>query len=542
MGCCSSDASSEKKTNQRKSASNVNPTVDEPESARTKTEFATLQDVHVEDYEWGELLGKGAFGSVWRVVRQSDCKEMSCKIIDTASFSKALIGLTMQEIDTLMRLSDGHKGVLKFYDVTKNGSQLQLFMEMCYGGNLAEAMDERIQSMEDIRAISMQLFDVLYFLHEKKIMHMDLKPENIMFSKTKGTDIRVLDFGLCARRRTGASAKGGRGTLNYMAPEVIIGHPFTEQADIWSAGITIYRLMTGEKPWSVSRKTSNEATLQRKFRLSKLRWPDYASEESKQVILATLAYYPHKRPTAEELLKYQWFQKEETSKLDQAHLQRLKIFANRGKLQKALTPLMMKQAQCEDENIIAYARHIHEQTGGELNEFDFDDFVKLIDKIQEEDGKSTKVKSEKSVVGAALTKYDDLEVMFDAIDIDHSGTISLAEFMSWFWYDYTIKQDDRLWQFIKTLDTHGDGLIRYNDVEAKIKEMHEGTDFEEYLQAFQKVMSPGDMYSIEYFAHLFRHDVNVRGQSSVGPQSLESKVMFDLDDADTLLSFGLGHR
>jgi len=494
--------------------------------------FKDVATLHEEEFDWGEELGRGAFGFVISCKDINSGRKMACKILDTKKFTEDVITLTMQEIDTMIRLNRQHGNLLEFYGVKRLGSQLQVFMEICYGGNLNEELDTRIKTTKDCKEIARQLYDVLKFLHAKKIIHMDLKLENIMLKNRTGTEIRLIDLGMCARRNTGMTASGGRGTFANMAPEVILGNDFTEQADIWSAAICIYKLVSGEQfgPFRLFRKpTMTQQYVQEAFDIEKIEWPPFASPECRDVLRASFAFFPSRRPTAHELLLYPWFtSSEEPSEsarlMDNDALARLRMFAHRGKLQHALTPLMIEQAKREynDDTIIQIAQRIHEGTGKEgSTSFDFCEFVQMVNEIVTTDNRGT---SECSFLG----NQNELQAAFDAIDTGHTGAIDLEEFMDWFWYDYIMKQDERLFAFIQTLDVNNLGYITLKDIEQRIKEFH--TDWKQYMEEFQKVMKPDEAYSIEHFAHLFHSD----NESQQRPRSLQSHVWGTLQNPEMM--------
>jgi len=523
MGCCSSADISHAISRvsqfsaEEESRGKYSDVADDPMSMRITETFKDVESLSEEKFDWGEEIGRGAFGFVISCTQIESGREMCCKILDTKVFTEEVISLTMQEIDTMIRLNGQHRNLLEFYGVKRLGSQLQVFMEICYGGNLNQELDTRIKTTGDCKEIARQLYDVLKFLHNKKIIHMDLKLENIMLKGVTGTEIRLIDLGMCARRNTGVTASGGRGTFANMAPEVILGNDFTEQADIWSAAICIYKLVSGEQfgPFHLFRKAKmTKEYVQQAFDVEKIEWPPCASPECQDVLRASFAFFPSRRPTAHELLLYPWFTSSEQSAnlIDDDAMARLRMFAHRGKLQHALTPLMLEQAKrmYKDDRIIEIAKRVHGKTGKPSSKgFNFEDFVAMVKEL---------VTSENSDSDDDfMADLNELQAVFDAIDTDGTGTIDLAEFMNWFWYDYIMKQDERLFAFIQTLDVHNHGYITLEDIEQKIKGFH--PDWKEYMEAFQKVMKPGEEYSIEHFAQLFHGDAETQQ-----PRSLESHV------------------
>jgi len=127
-----------------------------------------------------------------------------------------------------------------------------LVMEWCEGRSLRKILDEgRIQHDRAIR-IAIDVLDALDYIHANGVVHHDLKPENIMIDAAG--NIKLIDFGIAtnstAQRLTQASFKAILGTPNYASPEQVVGKRGDERSDLYSIGIILYEMLTGELPFS----------------------------------------------------------------------------------------------------------------------------------------------------------------------------------------------------------------------------------------------------------------------------------------------------
>jgi Ca2+-binding EF-hand superfamily protein len=227
------------------------------------------------------------------------------------------------------------------------------------------------------------------------------------------------------------------------------------------------------------------------------------SSKAKDVVMALLQYDAAKRPTPSDILNYPWFCSNEDVKLTEDVMEQFDLFAKRGVLQKALTPLMLEHVKGTDKNLIKYAQSLHANTDKDANgEFDFGEFKQCMAHIGDD-----KVRSD-----------DELKRIFDSIDADGSGEVSLKEFMAWFSYDYVLKQDERMWGFIKTLDKNNDGKITLDEIEDALKKKNK--NLLKYMDAFNLVLKPGEMYEIEYFAKLLLEDEPDRIGGTDQPSSI----------------------
>jgi serine/threonine protein kinase/tetratricopeptide (TPR) repeat protein len=152
-----------------------------------------------------------------------------------------------------------HDNVARIHDVVEDDDDMFVVMEYIQG----ETLRSRLSTMplpfklDEFLPIAIQCASALAAAHEKRIVHLDVKPENIML--TPGGQVKICDFGVARRLSSGASGAHTTmvatvplvaGTPAYMAPEVILRHPFDERADIFSLGTVFYEMLTGSNPFA----------------------------------------------------------------------------------------------------------------------------------------------------------------------------------------------------------------------------------------------------------------------------------------------------
>jgi len=203
-------------------------------------------------YQVQELIGQGGMGAVYKSFQPSldravAIKIMSSRIADDPSFAERF----SREARTMARLN--HQNIVNIYDYGQTGGFCYLVMEYVEGVNLRRAMRDGELSAEQALAIVPQVCEALQFAHDEGIVHRDIKPENILIDK-RGR-VKIADFGLAklveenSHNWTLTGSRQVLGTLNYMAPEQIeqpdkVDH----RADIYSLGVVLYELLTGELP------------------------------------------------------------------------------------------------------------------------------------------------------------------------------------------------------------------------------------------------------------------------------------------------------
>ena len=141
-----------------------------------------------------------------------------------------------------------HENIVKLYEVYENESHIYLIQELLEGGELFQ----RIPSMNnyedaDIKTLMKNLVSALAHMHEKGVMHRDIKPDNILLESIKNDyDVRIADFGLATLINENEILYKRCGTPGFIAPEIISykdgGKMYNEKCDIFSAGVIFYIL------------------------------------------------------------------------------------------------------------------------------------------------------------------------------------------------------------------------------------------------------------------------------------------------------------
>lgn len=202
-------------------------------------------------YQIVSAIGRGAAGTVWRAIDPVIERTVAIKTIklDDAGDAETAeeIGRFKREAQAAGRLS--HPNVVQVYDYGEQDGLAYLVMEYIEGGSLKGLIDkgERLPLKEVARVMD-ELLAALAHAHEKGIVHRDIKPANIML--TKAGQVKVTDFGI-ARIESSTMTQAGTvlGTPAYMSPEQFRGEPVDHRTDLYSAGVVLYQLLTGDRPF-----------------------------------------------------------------------------------------------------------------------------------------------------------------------------------------------------------------------------------------------------------------------------------------------------
>ncbi|KAL2867873.1 serine/threonine-protein kinase [Aspergillus lucknowensis] len=253
----------------------------------------------LKDYQLGDCLGRGAFGSVYRALNWNTGETVAVKQIMLADLPKSELRVIMLEIDLLKNLD--HPNIVKYHGFVKSAETLNIILEYCENGSLHSIAKNFGRFPETLVGVYMsQVLHGLLYLHDQGVIHRDIKGANIL--TTKEGLVKLADFGV-ASRTTGLSESSVVGTPYWMAPEVIELSGATTASDIWSLGCTVIELLEGKPPYY------NLQPMPALFRIvndDHPPLPQGASPAVKDFLTQCFQKDPNLRVSARKLLKHPW--------------------------------------------------------------------------------------------------------------------------------------------------------------------------------------------------------------------------------------------
>lgn len=262
----------------------------------------------VEQYDIMEVLGQGSAGLVHRVIRKADQKEFAVKRMQ--AFDEEMIAVRFQEFKLLKDMQ--HPNIIKAYDCFVSQDQVTLVLDFFSGQTLSQAVHaapgRRLHEPE-AKVLGHQLLRAVDYLHQRRIVHRDIKGENLLVSHNL-QDLRLIDFNV-ARSLLEAEALTVTGTHIYAAPEVLNGESPSEKADMWSVGMCLLLMLTGclrhSKHACKGPDYLARVLIQNPFH------PEHedlrsVSESCKKVLCECLRVDKNLRPAGLTLLRQDWFQ------------------------------------------------------------------------------------------------------------------------------------------------------------------------------------------------------------------------------------------
>jgi serine/threonine-protein kinase len=202
-------------------------------------------------YQVVSEIGRGSMGVVYQAHDPQIDRLVALKVLREDRVSSTdYVRRFLKEATAVGRLS--HRGIVTVYDVGEDHGTVYIAMELLEGVPLNELLKQRRFTLEEIVEIGIAVADALHYAHQKGIVHRDIKPANIICSENR--DIKVTDFGIAHIEDPDGQqmTQAGEilGTPVYMSPEQVLGQPVDGRSDIYSLGVILYELTTGQRPFA----------------------------------------------------------------------------------------------------------------------------------------------------------------------------------------------------------------------------------------------------------------------------------------------------
>ncbi|KAH6786388.1 calmodulin-domain protein kinase 9 [Perilla frutescens var. hirtella] len=381
-------------------------------------------------YTLGEELGRGQFGVTHLCTHNATGKQYACKSISKRKLATRNDKEDMRREIQIMQYLRGQPNIVEFKAAYEDKHSVHLVMELCAGGELLDwIIAKRYCTERAIAAIFRSIVGVVQICHSRGVMHRDLKPENFLLSdKTNNALLKAIDFGLSAFIEEGKMYEDVVGSALYIAPEVL-RRKYGKEADIWSAGVILYLLLSGVPPFrGETERSILDAVLRGHVDFKSEPWP-LISESAKDLVRRMLTQNPKKRITAAEVLEHPWIKhggKASNKPIGNAVLSRMRQFSAMNKL-KTLALEVIAQNLSEEE--------IHRLKAMFTNmDTDKRGTVTYVD-----------LKAGLARLGSKRTEAEVRQLML-AADVDENGRIDYMEFITATMHRHRLEREESLYK------------------------------------------------------------------------------------------------
>lgn len=270
---------------------------------------ALESEVFKSKYRKIKTVGRGSFGEAVLVRSRADNKRYIAKTIETASMNPKEKRDLSGEIRILAAVN--HPNIIRYHEHFEDGSVMFIVMEYADGGDLNQRIKERKKSENpepfDPKLCMfwfLQIAMALKFLHDKRILHRDLKTANVFL--TSKNVVKLGDFGISTvLQNTMACAKTVCGTPYYFSPEICQSKPYNNKSDVWALGVCFYETLTLNRPFNA--RTLKD--LLKKILVGQYEpIPQSVPTELRNLCQSLLQISPSQRPSVNRLLEQPFVQ------------------------------------------------------------------------------------------------------------------------------------------------------------------------------------------------------------------------------------------
>jgi serine/threonine protein kinase len=260
-----------------------------------KTDFESLED---------KSIGKGGFGSVWKVRHKITRQIFAIKVINKESIVKQnMIEQTNREIEIMYKLDHPH--IIKLYSHFEDDEDFCLIMQIASKGQLYSVI-KRLKRLDQRTAAQYmrEVISAIKYLHTRNppIIHRDIKPENILLDQDGRC--KLADFGWSNFDDGRKNRETYCGTPEYLAPEMVTKSGHNESVDIWALGVLLFEMLTGRTPFNF---TGDRIQLYNNIKSLRIVWTDDFPQLAKDLVGRILKLNPKDRLSLDQMINHQWF-------------------------------------------------------------------------------------------------------------------------------------------------------------------------------------------------------------------------------------------
>lgn len=242
----------------------------------------------MDHYHILEVIGEGSFGRVFKGRRRFSGQVVALKFIPKVGRSEKDLRSLKREIDIMRGLK--HANIVLLLDSFETEREVVVVTEYAEGELFQILEDDGSLPEGQVREIACQLVSALYYLHSHRILHRDMKPQNILLGK--GGVVKLCDFGFARAMSVSTLVLTSiKGTPLYMSPELVQEKPYDHSADLWSLGCILYELHTGAPPFY----TNSIFQLVQLIVKDPVKWPENMSPDCMSFLKGLLTKDPQKR-------------------------------------------------------------------------------------------------------------------------------------------------------------------------------------------------------------------------------------------------------
>ncbi|XP_077229487.1 calcium-dependent protein kinase 1-like [Tasmannia lanceolata] len=418
-----------------------------------------MEDVR-STYIFDRELGRGQFGVTYLCTHKETKQVFACKSIATRKLvNRDDVEDVRREVQIMHHLT-GHRNIVELKGAYEDRHSVNLVMELCAGGELFDRIIAKGHYSERAAAsLCREIVTIVHNCHSMGVFHRDLKPENFLFLHSgEDSPLKATDFGLSVFFKPGEVFRDLVGSAYYVAPEVLRRH-YGAEADIWSAGVILYILLSGVPPfWAENEQGIFDAVLRGHIDFVSDPWPSISSA-AKELVKKMLRPDPKERLSAVEILNHPWVREDGEASdkpIDITVLTRMKHFRAMNKLKKVALRVIAENLS--EEEIMGLKEMFKSMDTDNSGTITFEELKAGLPKL-----------------GSKLSETEVRQFM-EAADVDGNGTIDYIEFITATMHMNRVEKEEHLYKAFEYFDKDKSGYITMEELEQALKHYNMGDE------------------------------------------------------------------
>lgn len=257
------------------------------------------------DYKFEKpRIGKGAFSNIYKGQHIHTKLPVAVKEMPYDKIKK--IQENVKREFSLLKTLD-HPNIIKLYDVffDESSKNIYFMIDLYDNGDLSNYLNGRKIKEKYVKGYMRQIKDGLEYLYNQKILHRDLKPQNILVSKEK--TLIITDFGFARYFETDIMLQTICGSPLYMAPEILLKKKYNSMSDLWSVGVIMYEMLCGNVPYESKNLIDLIYKIKKKDIVFPLQITTKISHECNSLLISLLQKNPNTRCSWDIFFSHSWF-------------------------------------------------------------------------------------------------------------------------------------------------------------------------------------------------------------------------------------------
>lgn len=417
----------------------------------------------IKNFQYISIISKGKLGGIRLYNEISSSKIYAVKLIFKKNLKSKYISQTLRPIlKDFLNLN--HENISKFYDLYEDINTIYIVMEYVQGENLLRSIIKRNHvsyKVQDIANISLIILNSILYLHSKGIIHNDIKPENIIFTNSDISSLKIIDFGIPLLGTNVDFNSISPFDIQNISPEILNSSIYTNKSDSWSFGIILYILSIGRHPFY-----SEDISIEKM--IYKIKNGDYSKEEFynnselcdelKDLIVQCLEIDYNKRIDLQDAYTHDFYKNERIDKTEMSKevLNDISLYCSVRYSQQELLIYIIKLGKYNLYNMI----DLHNRLSSLFHEVDYQKtgFISLsFFKNTIEAAISNNKNSE--IVNSLLGKFDNTKEKGEIV-------IKYETFLSDYIRIFMDFVDEEIYRIYLLIDKDSKGFISYEDVES----------------------------------------------------------------------------